>query len=265
MAAKPEWRKEDKNLYSSKPDRNLSRSPGRNISWSPGTATRTLVPRLQKIFPLLYALSYAVRMMPKQGFTPEGFEPYTVYALEGVWGLVDRAAGIDDKDNSAYTLMIRQPVFVTQEIAARAVATVQKKKPDVSVDEAVFGEMEDGLSVQMMHTGPYDDEPASFVLMTAFFAENNFERTSLLPREIYLSDARRTSPEIQKTVLRWIVGKKRSNPPSRFWQPVLIASFTHGIKNGNHGLAPLRQVVLHLRRNLWILIPVHQPIHLKFF
>lgn len=128
-----------------------------------------------------------------------------MYPLEGVWGLVDPAAGIEDKNNFSYTLMMRQPEFVTEEIAGRAVEAVRKKKPDVAADKAVFGEMEDGLSVQMMHTGSYDDESASFARMAQFLSEQNLERRSLLHREIYLSDARRTTPEKQKTVLRWTV------------------------------------------------------------
>ncbi|MDR0981078.1 MAG: GyrI-like domain-containing protein [Methanocalculaceae archaeon] len=154
---------------------------------------------------ILYALSYAVRMMPKQGYTPEGFEPYTVYPLEGVWGLVDPSAGIEDKNNFSYTLMMRQPGFVTEEIAERATDAVRKKKPQFSVGKAMFGTMEDGLSVQMMHIGSYDDEPAGFAQMKQFLLENNLERRSLLHREIYLSDARRNDPAKQKTVLRWTV------------------------------------------------------------
>ena len=73
------------------------------------------------------------------------------------------------------------------------------------MNKLVLGSIEDGLAVQMMHVGPYDDEAASFVQMTTFLKENNLERTSPQHREIYLSDARLCTPEKQKTVLRWTV------------------------------------------------------------
>lgn len=205
MTGKHEWRKEDKALYLPKTEPELITIPVQKFFQVSGTGNPNTSPAFAENIGILYALSYAVRMMPKQGYTPEGFEPYTVYPLEGVWGLVDPAAGIEDKNNFSYTLMIRQPGFVTEEIAGRAADAVRKKKPDVAVDKTVFGEMEDGLSVQMMHTGPYDDEPASFARMAQFLSEQNLERRTLLHREIYLSDARRTSPEKQKTVLRWTV------------------------------------------------------------
>lgn len=205
MAIKHEWRKEDKNLYLPKTQPELVTIPKQKFFQVSGFGNPNTSSAFSENIGILYALSYAVRMMPKSGFTPEGFEPYTVYPLEGVWGLVDTAAGIEDKNNFSYTLMIRQPGFVTEDIAARAVDAVRKKKPDVAVDKAVFGTQEEGLSVQMMHIGSYDDEPASFAQMKQYLLENNLERRSPLHREIYLSDARRTEPAKQKTVLRWTV------------------------------------------------------------
>ncbi len=198
MAAKHEWRKEDKALY----------LPQQKFFMVAGSGNPNTNPAFANHIELLYSLSYAVRMMPKQGFTPEGYEPYTVYPLEGVWGLVNPGRGLTNKDNFSYTLMIRQPEFVTEEIFSRAKTLVEKKKPDVCVQAATFGELEDGLSVQMMHTGSYDDEPASFAQMAVFLTEHNLERVSLFHREIYVSDARKTEPAKQKTVLRWTVRKK---------------------------------------------------------
>ncbi len=205
MTGKHEWRKEDKALYLPKTKPELITIPVQKFFQISGTGNPNTSPVFAENIGILYALSYAIRMMPKQGYTPEGFEPYTVYPLEGVWGLADPALGSEDKDNFSYTLMIRQPEFVTEEIVLRATETVRKKKPQLAVDKAVFGTMEDGLSVQMMHLGSYDDEPASFAQMTQFLRENNLERTSLLHREIYISDARRCEPIKQKTVLRWTV------------------------------------------------------------
>jgi len=159
---------------------------------------------------VLYSLSYTVRMMPRQGYTPEGYFEYTVYPLEGVWDLTEegRKADVLDKDQLLYTIMIRQPDFTTEEVAYRALETVQKKKPHPLLDEVTFGTMEDGLAVQMLHIGPYDDEPRTFEVMKDFIENNNLEVATMKHREIYLSDARKTEPANLKTVLRYRVKPK---------------------------------------------------------
>ena len=208
MTEKHEWRKEDKLFYLPKQTPGIVTIPAQKFFMVSGTGNPNTSPAFGNHIETLYALSWAVRMMPKSGFTPDGFEPYTVYPLEGVWGLKDPDAGISDKNNFTYTLMIRQPACVTGDVVRRAVDTVRHKKPECGVDEITFGEIEDGLSVQMLHIGPYDNEPESFDRMTAFLEEQGLTRRLLTHREIYLSDARRVSPEKQKTVLRWTVQKK---------------------------------------------------------
>ena len=152
---------------------------------------------------VLYALAYAVRMMPKSGFTPEGYFEYTVYPLEGIWD-GDNAT---DKSSFTYTIMIRQPEFVTVELAARALTVTQKKKPHPFLAEAFFCEIEDGLAVQMMHLGDYDNEPLSFAQMHAFMESNGLVRLTGTHREIYLSDATKTARDKLKTVLRYFVSR----------------------------------------------------------
>lgn len=156
---------------------------------------------------VLYSLAYAVRMMPKQGYTPDGYFEYTVYPLEGVWDLTEegRKAAILNKDELVYTIMIRQPDFVTPEVAARAFEIVRKKKPHPLLDEVTFESMEDGLCVQMMHIGHYDEEAKSFEQMKKFIKENGLDITTLKHREIYISDPRKTEKTKLKTVLRYRV------------------------------------------------------------
>ena len=156
---------------------------------------------------VLYSMAYAVRMMPKNGFTPAGYFEYTVYPLEGVWDLTEEGKKETalDKNELIYTIMIRQPDFVTGEVAEKAFEITHKKKPHPLLDEVVFGESEDGLCVQMMHNGPYDDEPASFQKMAAFMDANKLKRTSMTHREIYLSDFRKVEKEKLQTVLRCFV------------------------------------------------------------
>ncbi|WHY99408.1 GyrI-like domain-containing protein [Peribacillus simplex] len=152
-------------------------------------------------------MAYAVRMMPKQGYTPDGYFEYTVYPLEGIWDLTEEGKKLDtlNKDELLYTIMIRQPDFVTKEIVERAFENVEKKKPHPFLNDVKFDTFHDGLSVQMLHVGPYDDEPQSFKLMNEFIKNNNLERTSLQHREIYLSDFRKVEPAKLKTVLRYKV------------------------------------------------------------
>jgi len=159
---------------------------------------------------VLYSLAYAVRMMPKQGYTPEGYYEYTVYPLEGLWDLTEEGKKSDtlNKNELIYTIMIRQPDFVTQEVVNRAFENVRKKKDNPYLDDVAFQTMEGGLCVQMMHIGSYDDEPQSFDQMKKFIKEKNLEITTLRHREIYISDARKTEKSKLKTVLRYKVCPK---------------------------------------------------------
>lgn len=126
------------------------------------------------------------------------------------WDLTEEGRKLDtlNKDELVYTIMIRQPDFVTEDVAHRAFEIARKKKPNPLLDKVTFDTMEDGLSVQMMHIGPYDDEPRSFEQMRKFIEENNLEITTLVHREIYISDARKTDKSKLKTVFRYRVHYK---------------------------------------------------------
>jgi len=154
---------------------------------------------------LLYALSYAIRMMPKSGWTPPDYQEYTVFPLEGVWWMDTDAwhGGTLDKAKLKYRLMIRQPWFVTVEVVGRAMESAWKKIPADLLDFISFESFADGPSVQMLHVGPYDTEPETFAAMNAFMAERGLVRAEQVHREIYLSDPRRVSPEKNRTLLRF--------------------------------------------------------------
>lgn len=156
---------------------------------------------------VLYSISYAVKMMPKSGGTPEGYFDYTVFPLEGVWDISEKGKQENnlDKNELIYTIMIRQPDFVTEEIAMKAIEIVKKKKPHPLLESVTFDSMSDGLCVQMLHIGSYDDEPNSFAKMKEYCEENNLNRLSNKHREIYISDARKTEASKLKTVLRYKV------------------------------------------------------------
>ncbi|WP_099203503.1 GyrI-like domain-containing protein [Miniphocaeibacter massiliensis] len=164
----------------------------------------------------LYAMSYGIRMMPKNGVTPEGYFEYTVYPLEGVWDLNKngrksfKETGSFSKNDLTYKLMIRQPDFVTEVLAKENIEKVSKKKPNDFNNLVKFEEIEEGLCVQILHKGSYDTESSSFGLLDEFCKENNLKRLSMVHKEIYLTDPRKSEPEKQKTVLRYCVEKSIS-------------------------------------------------------
>lgn len=203
---KHEWRKHEKKLYIPKQKPELISVPEQKFIMIEGKGNPNSVEFSSRI-EVLYSLSYAIRMMPRQGYTPEGYFEYTVYPLEGLWDLTEKGRALDtlDKDELLYTIMIRQPDFVTKEVVDRAFESVRKKKPQLLLDEVSFDKIEDGLSVQMLHIGPYDDELQSFIKMKEFIEENHLEIKTLRHREIYLSDARKVEPAKYKTVLRYTV------------------------------------------------------------
>ena len=156
-----------------------------------------------KLTAALYSFSYAVKMSYKSERVPEGYYEYKVFPLEGVWDLVDPEKGNKDKKNYKYTLMIRQPDFLTSDLFGRFMDETRKKKPNDMMDQIYLDEIEEGLCCQMLHVGSYDDEPATFERMMDFCSDEGYERMSMVHREIYLSDPRKTAPEKLKTILRF--------------------------------------------------------------
>lgn len=157
----------------------------------------------------LYSFSYVVKMSYKSKEIPEGFYDYTVFPLEGVWDLADKTKSITDKSNYVYSIMIRQPDFLTNELFERFIAETKKKKPSVYLDKIKYDTIAEGLCCQMLHLGSYDNEPASFEMMRQFCDDSGYERSSRRHREIYLSDPRKTEAGKLKTVLRFNVKNKQ--------------------------------------------------------
>ena len=206
---KYEWRKQEKNLYIPKQKPELITVPEQKFFMIKGKGNPNSEEFAEKIG-VLYSLAYAIRMMPKQGFTPEGYFEYTVYPLEGIWDLSDegRKSETLNKDEFVYRIMIRQPDFATADVVERAFEHVRKKKPHPYLDDVSFHTMEDGLCLQMLHIGSYDDEPQSFQVMHEYAENHQLERISFVHREIYLSDFRKVATEKLKTVLRFKVESK---------------------------------------------------------
>ncbi|TJZ63039.1 hypothetical protein FAZ15_01710 [Sphingobacterium olei] len=158
---------------------------------------------------ILYALSYGVKMSPKKGIEPQGYFDYTVYPLEGIWDLTEDGRSSYDgkvnKDELVFKLMIRQPDFVSKDFALHILEHTKKKKPHDLFDKVTFETITEGECIQMLHVGSYDSEPESFQIMEEFAEQNQCKRLSKIHKEIYLSDARKVSPEKLKTVLRFSI------------------------------------------------------------
>ncbi|MCL6457624.1 MAG: GyrI-like domain-containing protein [Gorillibacterium sp.] len=203
---KYEWRKQASSLYLPKTEPELITVPLLSFFMLSGKGNPNSEPFAEAVG-VLYSLSYAIKMLPKKGVIPEGYYDYTVFPLEGVWDLAKEARGLDklDKNSLIYTLMIRQPEFVTAELAQTVIERTGKSKPHPLLDNVTFESKEEGDCVQVLHVGPYDNEPETFLKMEGFCEVNQLQRKSKLHREIYLADARKTSEDKLKTVLRFQV------------------------------------------------------------
>ncbi len=160
---------------------------------------------------LLYGIAFTIKMSRKCGRQMEGYFDYVVPPLEGFWWQ-DGIMGVDydKKDMFRWISVIRLPDFVTKEDFAWAVTEAErKKKTDFSKVE--FITIEEGLCVQCMHIGAYDDEPATVAVMHEFLRQQGYVTDftkKRLHHEIYLSDARRVAPEKRKTVIRHPIKKE---------------------------------------------------------
>jgi len=157
---------------------------------------------------LLYGLSYTIKMSHKDVLE------YVVPPLEGFWSVDDDSyrggEAIQDKSKFFWKMMLRQPEFVTPAIFEIAKESLAKKKPGIDTSLAVVEEITEGLCAQVMHIGPYDDEPRTTSALHSFILESGY-----LPdfedgrehHEIYISDPRKTAPDRLKTVLRHPIRK----------------------------------------------------------
>jgi hypothetical protein len=154
----------------------------------------------------LYSMSYTLKMLPKKGIVPEGYIDYTVPPLEGLWWLAeDGTFSFTQRSSWRWTVMIRQPDFVTAQLVNGQLPGLHKKKPNPALEKLRLASFTEGLCVQMMHIGPYASEPATVAAMEGFMRVNGLA-TRLghggKHHEVYISDPGRSKPENMKTVLR---------------------------------------------------------------
>ena len=206
-----DFKKEYKEFYMSKNKPEIVTVPKMNYIAVRGTGNPNEEGgAYQQAVGVLYAVAYTLKMSYKTDYRIQGFFEYVVPPLEGFWWQKG-IEGVDygNKDTFHWISVIRLPDFVTEEDFKWAVETASKKKK-LDCSAAEFLPMEEGLCVQMMHHGSFDDEPASVALMDAFLEQNGYINDfseNRMHHEIYLSDPRKCNPDKLKTVIRHPIKK----------------------------------------------------------
>lgn len=159
----------------------------------------------KKAMNLLYGIAFTIKMSYKSSYKIDGYFPYVVPPLEGLWRQ-EGVKGIDyaHKEKLCWVSMIRLPDFVEREDFNWAVKEASSKK-EGDFQRVEFFSYKEGLCVQCMHIGSYDDEPATVEAMELWAAEKGYETDfseTRLHHEIYLSDPRRTAEGKLRTVIR---------------------------------------------------------------
>lgn len=207
---KKDYKKEYKDLYMPKAKPSLIDVPAMSFLMIDGKGNPNIPDgEYQKAVEVLYTLSNTIKWSKNK---PEGYFNYIIPPLEGLWWLNDDShSDFSKKDKYCWISMIRQPEFVTQEVLAWACKEVAVKKPLLDTSLARLVVFEEGLCVQMMHIGPFDDEWKTTEQINGFIEANNLENaiSDIQPNgtirrhhEIYLNDARKVNPLNMKTVLR---------------------------------------------------------------
>lgn len=155
---------------------------------------------------VLYAIAYALKMSYKTDYKIDGYFEYVVPPLEGFWWDIDYS----NKDGYKWISVIRLPDFISEKDFEWAKETAARKKK-LDCSKAYFLTVEEGLCVQIMHHGSFDDEPLTVEIMDRFIEEKGYENDMndiRFHHEIYLSDARKVDPSKWKTVIRHPIKRK---------------------------------------------------------
>ncbi len=203
-----DFKKTEKNLYLPKTTPSIIDVPQMTFITVDGKGDPNTSYEYTKAIELLYGLSYTIKMTSKK------ILEYVVLPLEGLWSVDDDFRGggaiISDKSKFIWTMMIRQPDFVTEDVFEAAKASLQKKKPNLDISKAQLKKITEGLCVQVMHIGSYDDEPKTIVALDEFARQNGYMldiNENRLHHEIYISDPRKVASDKLKTVLRHPIRK----------------------------------------------------------
>lgn len=153
----------------------------------------------------LYALAYKIKFMSKVQLRKD----YVVPPLEGLWWAEDMETFTTARDKSQWdwTMMIMTPGWIDLEMFTSTLEAVQKGKNPSALEKVRMESYHEGLSVQIMHIGSYDEEGPTLMKLHQEFLPGNGYKENGKHHEIYLGDPRRVAPEKLKTVLRQPVKK----------------------------------------------------------
>ena len=206
-----DFKKEYKEFYSPKDQPSIITIPKANYLAVKGRGNPNIEGgEYQSAIAILYAVAYTLKMSYKTDYQIKGFFEYVVPPLEGFWWQ-DGIEGIDysHKESFNWLSVIRVPDFISgNDVNWAKERAAKKKKIDCTPLELTT--IDEGLCVQIMHHGPYDDEPATVKLMDDYIAEQGYQndfRENRLHHEIYLSDPRKTAKEKTKTIIRHPIRK----------------------------------------------------------
>jgi hypothetical protein len=203
---KIDWKKAFKDLYQPSAKPTLIDVPTMQFIMVDGKGDPNHA-EYQQAVELLYTLAYTIKFKGKH---LPGYIDYSVPPLEGLWWEDDGSFDLAARDKWNWTSMIRQYDFVTQEVFTWAIETAKQKNPELDYSKVRLETFTEGLCVQVMHTGPYAEEPATVEKLHQFMDENNLASVIGKERkhhELYVTNPLKTAPEKLKTVLRLPVEK----------------------------------------------------------
>lgn len=192
-----------KSLYTAAVSPQVVEVPPRQYLMIDGAGDPNTSPQFAIAVSSLYTLAYGIRAQLKK----EQGVAYKVMPLEGQWWVADlNDFDYGDKSNWLWTLMISLPDEATKDMFDTARQTARRKKPDLPLDNVRLEVLDEGLCAQILHVGPFANEPATIAKLEAFIKEQGFVYAGK-HHEIYLSDFQRAAPEKLKTVVRYPVQK----------------------------------------------------------
>lgn len=203
-----DYKKEYKDLYQPKTKPSIIEIPEMTFIAIDGKGDPNTSDEYKDALEILYGLSFTIKMSKMSGTQPEGYFEYVVPPLEGFWYVDDAkfdGTNITDKNRFCWISMIRQPEFVTEKVFENAKIALAKKKRELDLSKARLMKMTEGLCIQIMHKGAYDNEPESIAKIREFAEKIGYTEDisdTRFHHEIYLSDPRRCALENLKTVIR---------------------------------------------------------------
>jgi len=211
MADVIDFKKEYKDLYLPKKEPCLIKIPEMTFAAVEGKGDpNSNSGEYQTALGILYGVQYTIKMSKMGTNVPNGYYDYVVPPLEGLWWSMEKEIDFKNKSKFNWISMIRLPEYVNKNVFKWACEEVSKKKK-INTEKAYLYKLKEGLCVQCMHIGSFDDEPKTMKLIDNFIANNNLVNDVNEKRrhhEIYLSDFRKTETNKLKTVIRIPVRKK---------------------------------------------------------